>query len=55
MKIIEELLYCIQLKNYLQTVKNRLNEYLEDEMVKEQGRSCTDAIFKVQQIMEKRK
>jgi len=39
--------------------KNRLNEYLEDEMVDEQscfrkGRSCTDAIFTVQQIMERR-
>jgi len=41
-------------------IKNRLNEYLEEEMVEEQcgfrnGRSCTDAIFTVQQIMEKRK
>jgi len=40
-------------------IKNRLNEYLEDEMVEEQcgfrkGRSCTDAIFTVQQIMEKK-
>jgi len=40
--------------------KNGLNEYVEDEMVEEQcgfrkGRSCTDAIFTVQQIMEKRK
>ena len=39
--------------------KDRLNEYLEDEMVEEEcgfrkGRSCTDAIFTVQQIMEKR-
>jgi hypothetical protein len=37
--------------------KNRINEYLEDEMVEEQcgfrkGRSCTDAIFTVQQLME---
>ena len=60
MKIIEELHYCLQLTNYLQTIINRLNEYLEDEMVEEQGgfrngRSCTDAIFTVQQIMEKRK
>ena len=41
-------------------IRNRLNEYLEDEMVEEQcgfrkGRSCTDAIFTVQQIMDKRK
>jgi len=41
-------------------IKNRLNEYLEDEMVEEQcgfrkGRSCTDAIFTVQQIIAKRK
>ena len=40
-------------------IKNRLHEYLEDEMVEEQcgfrkGRSCTDAIFTVQQIMEKK-
>jgi len=40
-------------------IKNRLNEYLEDEKVEQccfrKGRSCTDAIFTVQQIMEKRK
>ena len=40
--------------------KKQTIEYLEDEMVEEQcgfrkGRSCTDAIFTVQQIMEKRK
>ena len=40
--------------------KKRLNEHLEDEMVEEQcgfrkGRSCTDAIFTAQQIIEKRK
>ena len=40
--------------------KNRLNDYLGEEMVEEQcgfrkGRSCTDAIFTVQQIMEKGK
>ena len=40
--------------------KNRLNEHLEDEIVEEQcgfrkGRSCTDAIFVMQQIIEKRK
>ena len=38
-------------------IKNRLNEYLKDEIVEEQcgirkGRSFTDAIFTVQQIME---
>ena len=41
-------------------IKNRLNEHLEDEIVEEQcgfrkGRSCTDAIFTVQQVIEKRK
>ena len=41
-------------------IRNRLNEHLEDELVEEQcgfrkGRSCTDAIFTVQQIIEKRK
>jgi len=40
-------------------IKNRLNEHMEDEMVEGQcgfrkGRSCTDAIFTVQQIIEKR-
>jgi len=39
--------------------KNRLNEHVEDEMVEGQcgfrkGRSCTDAIFTVQQITEKK-
>ena len=43
-------------KLFANIIKNRLNEYLEDEMVQEQcgfrkGRSCTDAIFTVQQIM----
>ena len=47
-------------KLFANMIKNRLNEYLEEEMVEEQcgfrkGRSCTDAIFTVQQIMEKRK
>ena len=41
-------------------IKNRLNEHVEEEMVEEQcgfrkGRSCNDAIFTVQQIIEKRK
>jgi len=41
-------------------IKNRLNEHLEDEMVEEQCgigkvRICTDAIFTVQQTIEKRK
>jgi len=41
-------------------ITNRLNERLEDEMVEEQcgfrmGCSCADAIFTVQQIIEKRK
>ena len=47
-------------KLFANIIKNRLNEYLEDEMVEEQcgfrkGHSCTDAIFMVQQIMGKRK
>jgi len=51
-KIREELLYCLQPTNYLQTIKNRLNEHLEDEMVEEQygfrkGHSCTNAILTV--------
>jgi len=60
-KIIEEFLYCLQLTNYFPNIlKNRINEYLEDEMAEEQcgfreERSYTDAIFTVQQIMGKRK
>ena len=47
-------------KLFANIIKNRLNEYLEDKMVEEQcgfrkGRSCTDAIFTVQHIMEKRR
>ena len=47
-------------KLFANIIKNRLNEHLEDELVEEQfgfrkARSCTDAIFTVQQIMEKRK
>src|SRR5215469_5969997 len=47
-------------KLYANIIKNRLNEHLEDKMVEEQcgfrkGRSCTGAIFRVQQIIEKRK
>ena len=47
-------------KLFANIIKRRLNEYLEDEMVEGQcsfrkGYSCTDAIFTVQQIMEKRK
>jgi len=47
-------------KLFANIIKKRLNEYLEEEMVEKQcgfrmGRSCTDAIFTVQQIMEKRK
>jgi len=39
-------------KLFASIIKNRLNEYLEDEMVEEQcgfrnGCSCTDAIFTV--------
>jgi len=47
-------------KLFANMIRNRLNEHLEDELVEEQcgfrkGRSCTDAIFTVQQIIEKRK
>ena len=47
-------------KLFAHIIKNTLNEHLEDKMVEEQcgfrkGCSCTDAIFTVQQIMEKRK
>jgi hypothetical protein len=47
-------------KLFANIIRNKLNEHLEDEMVAEQcgfrkGRSCTDAIFTVQQIIEKRK
>ena len=47
-------------KLFANIIKNRINEHLEDEMEEEQcgfskGRSCTDAIFTVQQIIEKRK
>jgi len=47
-------------KLFANTIKNRLNEHMEDEMVEEQcgfrkGRSCIAAIFTVQQIIEKRK
>jgi len=47
-------------KLFANIITNRLNEHLEDEMLEEQcgfrkGRSCTDAIFTVQQVIEKRK
>ena len=47
-------------KLFSNIIKNRLNGHLEDEMVEEQcgfrkGRSCIDAIFTVQQKIEKRK
>jgi hypothetical protein len=47
-------------KVFANIIRNRLNEHLGDEMIEEQcgirkGRSCTDAIFTVQQIIEKRK
>ena len=47
-------------KLFANIIKNRLNEHLEDEMEEEQcgfrkGRSCTEAMFTVQQIIEKRK
>jgi len=47
-------------KLFANIIKNRLNAHLEDEVEEEQcgfrkGRSCTGAIFTVQQIIEKRK
>ena len=47
-------------KLFANIIRNRRNEHMEDEMVEEQcgfrkGRSCIDAIFTVQQIMEKRR
>ena len=52
--------YFTAYKLFANIINNRLNEYLEDEMVEEQcgfrkGRSCTDAIFTVQHLIEKRK
>jgi len=48
------------MKLFANIIKNWLNEHLEDKMLEEQGgfrkgHSCTNAIFTVQQIMEKRK
>jgi hypothetical protein len=47
-------------KPFTNIINNRLNEHVEEEMVEEQCgfrkvRSCTDVIFTVQQIIEKRK
>ena len=47
-------------KLFTNIIKNRLNEHVEEEMVEEQcgfrkGRSCTDAIFTMQQIIGKKK
>jgi len=47
-------------KLFANIIKNRLNEHGEDEMVEEQcgfrkGRSCTGAVFTVQQTIEKEK
>jgi uncharacterized protein (UPF0128 family) len=47
-------------KLFASIIKNRLNKHLENEMEEEQcgfrkGRSCTDAIFTMQQIIEKKK
>ena len=47
-------------KLFTNIIKNRINEHVEEEMVEEQcgfrkGRSCTEAIFTVQQIIVKRK
>ena len=45
-------------KLFTNIIKNRLNGHVEEEMVEEQcgfrkGHSCTDAIFTLQQIIEK--
>jgi len=47
-------------KLFTNIINNRLDVIVEDEMVEEQcgfrkGRSCTDAIFTVQQMIEERK
>jgi hypothetical protein len=47
-------------KLFANIIRNKLNEYLGNEIIEKQcgfrtGRSCTDAIFTVQQIIEKRK
>jgi hypothetical protein len=47
-------------KLFADIIKNRLNEHLEDEIIEEhrgfkKGRSCTAAIFTVQQTIEERK
>ena len=47
-------------KLFANIMKNRQNEHVEDEMIDEEcgfrnGRICTNAIFMVQQIIEKRK
>jgi hypothetical protein len=47
-------------KLFANIIRNRLNEHTGEEIIEEQcgfrkGCSCTDAIFTVQQIMEKRK
>jgi sorting nexin-29 len=43
-------------KLFVNIIKNRLNEHVEEEQCGfRKGRSCTDAIFAVQQIIGKRK
>jgi hypothetical protein len=46
-------------KLFANIIRNKLNEHLGDEMMEEQcgfrkGRNCTNAIFTVQQIIEKK-
>jgi sorting nexin-29 len=46
-------------KLFANIIRNRLNEHMGEEIIEKQcgfrkGRSCTDAIFTVQQIMEKK-
>ena len=47
----------VDYKLFANIINNRLNEHLEDEIEEEhcgfiKGRSCTDAIFTVRQIIE---
>jgi hypothetical protein len=47
-------------KLFANIIKNKLNKHMEDEIVEEQcgfrkGCSCTDTIFTVQQIIDKKK
>ena len=59
-KLHRDHLIAYSLQIIFEHKKNRLNVHLEDEMEEEKcgfrkGRICTDAMFTVQQIIEKRK